>query len=224
MQPAHDPSSDLRRQELVVVIDDHMLIATALRDLIAMYSLRAEVRAFTSLKTALQVLRCEAPLLVIVDLGLPDCSPAEAVALARSAAPKALVAVLSGNEDAAQSIPEIRSGAVPFVHKGLHTRELTKAVRALLDRCGLSDTSPTKSEPDLVDDGRLLSLSPKQREILRLLATGRTNAEIGRAMNLSGETVKSHLHDIFLKLQVKNRTQAVTRYQTAWQRSQHLFH
>jgi DNA-binding NarL/FixJ family response regulator len=214
MQPAHDPSSDLRRQELVVVIDDHMLIATALRDLIAMYSLRAEVRAFTSLKTAL----------VIVDLGLPDCSPAEAVALARSAAPKALVAVLSGNEDAAQSIPEIRSGAVPFVHKGLHTRELTKAVRALLDRCGLSDTSPTKSEPDLVDDGRLLSLSPKQREILRLLATGRTNAEIGRAMNLSGETVKSHLHDIFLKLQVKNRTQAVTRYQTAWQRSQHLFH
>jgi DNA-binding NarL/FixJ family response regulator len=207
-----------RRSEpasLVVVIDDHALIASALRDLVASYSMRAEVRCFSSISASLQVLRVDRPVLVILDLGLPDVCGEAAIHVVRRAAPDALIAVLSGDEAGARAIPAIRSGAIPFMSKGWRARELQQAVHALLERCGLADGPPLQADRDRHAVDRLASLSPRQREILRLLSTGRSNQHIAEMAKLSPQTVKTHLRDIFAKLQVNNRTQAVMLDQSA---------
>jgi DNA-binding NarL/FixJ family response regulator len=199
---------------LVVVIDDHALIASALRDLVASYSMRAEVRSFSSISASLQVLRADRPVLVILDLGLPDVCGEAAIHVVRRAVPGALVAVLSGDDAGARAIAEIRSGAVPFMSKGWRASELRRSVHALLERCGLADVaSPGAADPRAGD--RMASLSPRQREILQLLATGRSNRHIADVTRLSPQTVKTHLREIFSKLQVSNRTQAAVVVQRA---------
>jgi DNA-binding NarL/FixJ family response regulator len=210
-----DLPSAARGSNLVVLIDDHPMILSALRDLITASSLRADVRTFSSIAASLAVLRNDRPALVIVDLALPDISGAAAVELVRQAASHATVAVLSGDSATARAIPAICKGLVPFLDKGMRTLELTKAIHELLHRCGLDDGAPADDDPAQPHLQGLASLSTKQRETLRLLSTGRTNEEIAKAMNLSRETVKTHLSDIFSKMQVKNRIQAVMLYQRA---------
>ncbi|HYD60606.1 MAG TPA: response regulator transcription factor [Noviherbaspirillum sp.] len=203
-------------RKLVIVIDDHPLVSASLRDLISLYSFSAEVRSFSSFSASVNVLQNEHPILVFLDLGLPDITGRAAIDAVRAKAPKALLAILSGNDELARDIPEIQNKTLPFLHKGLSHHMLTKALRGLLDQCGLDNgvqQHSSESEPMLE---RFDSLTPKQREILRLLATGRTNQDIAAAQNVSVETIKTHLHDIYAKLRVKNRTQAILLHQSAY--------
>ena len=207
-------------RKLVMVIDDHSLVAASLRDLIALYSFSAEVRVFSSFSASLRLLQHSDPVLIFLDLGLPDISGRDAITAIRAKAPNALLAVLSGNDELAREIPEIQNKTIPFLHKGLSHHMLTRGLRALLDRCGLANGAQQPADTtDPVPD-KLDSLTPKQREILRLLATGRTNQEIAAAQHVSVETIKSHLQDIYAKLGVKSRTQAVLQYQSTLRQAQ----
>lgn len=202
-------------RKLVMVIDDHPLVSASLRDLISLYSFSAEVRSFPSFSASLSVLQNARPVLIFLDLGLPDITGRAAIDAVHAKAPKALVAILSGNDELARDIPEIQNNTIPFLHKGLSHHMLTKALRGLLEQCGLDNRVQQHSgapEPGL---DRFDSFTPKQREILRLLATGRTNQDIAAAQNVSVETVKTHLHDIYAKLGVKSRTQAILLHQSA---------
>jgi len=210
----HGANSERRRS--VVVIDDHPLIGAAVRDLIVRYSRSAVVQLCLSLSAGLSALRFVEPDLIILDLGLPDANGYDAVIAVRAAAPRAYVALLTGNDELARSIPEVRSGAIPFLRKGMPERELSRAMYGLLRRCGLADgVCQFPDEPGPDGPVRFERLSPKQRQILQLLATGRSNHEIAEALHVSAETIKTHLHEIFAKLHVKNRTQAVLLYQSA---------
>lgn len=207
----------VNQRKLVVIIDDHPLVSASLRDLVALYSYVAEVRTFATFSASLAVLKNDHPALIFLDLGLPDTHGPDAVAIARTVAPHALLVVLTGNDEIAYGIPDIQNKVVPLLRKAMPHHLLNRAVRDLLVQIGVADV-PNRSSLHLLQiQDRLECLSPKQREILRLLATGRSNHEIAVAQNVSVETIKTHLHDIYVKLQVKSRTQAVLVYQSAGQ-------
>ena len=223
----HSPESRSKNtfgsRKMVVVIDDHPLVSASLRDLIALYSFSAEVRSFPSFGSSLNVLQQGQPALVFLDLGLPDVTARVAIDTVREKAPDALLTILSGNDELARSIPEIQNKLIPFLHKGLSHHTFTRILRSLLDQCGLDNgvQQPSCRTEPILD--RFQSLTPKQREILRLLATGRTNQEIAAAQNVSVETIKTHLHETYTKLQVKSRTQAVLLHQSAWRLAQDVY-
>jgi len=203
------------QRKLVVVIDDHPLISASLRDLVALHSYVAEVRTFTSFSASLAVLKSNQPALIVLDLGLPDIQGGEAVAIVRTVAPRALLAVLTENDEVACGILGTQNKGIPLLRKTMPHYLMNRAVRSLLVRAGIVDV-PNRSGTDLSAlRDRMECLSPKQREILRLLATGRSNNEIAVVQNVGMETIKTHLHDIYVKLQVKSRTQAVLAYQSA---------
>jgi len=200
----------------VVVVEDHPLVAAAVRDLILRYSPSVTVRLCPSIMAALSVLHFHEPNLVILDLGLPDASGIEGIVAVRSVTPRAYLAIFSGNDALAHTIPEVRSGTIPFLRKGAPERELCSAVHKLLRCSGLVDgLGQSLAEPGSAHN-RFELLSPKQRQILGLLSTGRSNGDIAETLHVSAETIKTHLHVIFTKLEVKNRTQAVALYQTAF--------
>jgi RNA polymerase sigma factor (sigma-70 family) len=203
----HDPVN--RKRKTVVVIDDHPLVAVALRDLISLYSLAAEIRTFSTIGNSINVLQKQNPALVLLDLGLPDINACDAITAVRRHAPDALLAILSGDDDTAHAIPDVQNNAIPFLCKSSPYPVLTRAVRDLLARCGLADNMHEADRETGIVRERLESLSPKQRKILKLLITGRTNQEIATVQNVSIQTIKTHLHGIYTKLEVKSRSQAV---------------
>jgi DNA-binding NarL/FixJ family response regulator len=203
------------QRKLVVIIDDHPLILASLRDLVTLHSYAAEVRTFATFSTSLAVLKNSQPSLIFLDLGLPDIQGPEAVAIVRAVAPHSLLVVLTGNDEIVCEIPDIQNKVIPLLRKAMPYHLMNRAVGDLLAQIGVADV-PNRLGPHLLQvPGRMECLSPKQREILRLLATGRSNHGIAVTQNVSIETIKTHLHDIYVKLQVKSRMQAVLIYQSA---------
>jgi len=198
----------------VLIIEDHPIVANGLKELVSDLAPAARVLSCGSLASALVSLAWS-PALVLLDLGLPDADGLAALEHVRRAAPGASVVVFSGQE-----LPPAGAGSaaalrgVPFLSKSMRPAELRQTLLRLIEQAGLG--SPARlhrstTDHETTDD--VQSLSPKQREILRLLATGRMNTEIAELLGVSAETIKTHLREIYVRLQVKNRTQAVAVYQ-----------
>jgi NarL family two-component system response regulator LiaR len=205
----------------ITIVEDHPLIAAAMKDLINQFSRAAQVQLCRSLGMALPVLVSVKPRLVILDICLPDASGPRVLAAVREAAPGADLVLWSGNEQLARTLPEVGNGKIPFLSKALTQKEMTRALQIVLRRCGLLDALGRVGEaPHTQCTDRDTRLSVRQRQILGLLATGRTNLQMASALNVSTDTIKTHLSDIFSKLRVTNRTQAVLWYQSdrlTWQ-------
>jgi two-component system nitrate/nitrite response regulator NarL len=209
---AHSPTRPAH-QRVILVIDDHPLVCSALRELITRYCRGVDVRSCSSLLSGLLTLRDTQPALVLLDLNLPDGHGEAVVEAVRERLVPGRLAIISGNDELAHSLPGVASGAIPYLKKGLSEREFSRRLFELLRRCGLADvaTPPPETKAPAFEQ-----LSPRQREILRLLATGLTNGEIAAALHVSADTIKTHMRDVFAKLQVRNRTEAVLRYQAGW--------
>ncbi len=121
----------------------------------------------------------------------------------RAEAPR--IVVYSGTADPAAPGEAMRLGAAGFVRKSEHPARLVEAVRAAAEGrmvFPLMDVREIMSDP-------LASLTPRERELLRALGSGKTNAELARQFGVSINTVKFHLRNLFDKLGARNRAQAV---------------
>jgi two-component system nitrate/nitrite response regulator NarL len=197
----------------VLIVEDHPIVANGLKDLVSDLAPAVRVLSCGSLASALVSLAWS-PSLVLLDLGLPDAEGLATLEHVRRAAPCALVVVFSGQELPAGTGGASALRGVPFLSKSMRPAELRQTLLRLIEQAGLgSPARPHRSTADDEADGDVQSLSPKQREILRLLATGRMNTEIAELLGVSAETIKTHLREIYVRLQVKNRTQAVAVYQ-----------
>ncbi len=118
------------------------------------------------------------------------------------------IVVYSGTRDAAAPAEAMRLGAVGFVGKSEDPARLIEAVRAAAEGrmvFPLLDVREMMRDP-------LASLTPRERELLRALGSGKTNAELARQLGVSINTVKFHLRNLFDKLGARNRAQAVEIY------------
>ncbi|HYI12232.1 MAG TPA: response regulator transcription factor [Thermoanaerobaculia bacterium] len=187
----------------IVIVDDHPIVREGL---IAALERREGLEiagAFGSAEEAIAALAHTKPDVVLLDLELPGMSGVDAVSRIRG---QAEVVVLTAYASDEQIDAALRAGARGYLLKGSSIDEIDHAIRA-------AARGGTWLDPRIAARVVALSttprLSPREREVLRLVAAGRTNKEIATELHIAERTVKFHVTSLFDKLGAENRAQAV---------------
>jgi two-component system, NarL family, response regulator DevR len=205
------------QQVRLLLIDDHEVLRLGLRTLFDTAGGFLVVGEAGTVAEGIAQARAQRPDVAIVDLRLPDGSGVEACREIRSERPETRVVVLTSYSDEDAVISSIVSGAAGYLLKQTPPAQLVEAVRTValggslldpavtgvvLDR--LKRTSSGGAEDPLVVAG----LSPQERNILPLIAEGKTNREIAEVLVLSERTIKTYVSNILQKLQLSRRSEA----------------
>jgi len=197
-----------RLTPFVLIVEDHPLVAESLVACVRDCAAELEVATAESLRVALRVLgQRPAPLLILTDLTLTDANGTEAVRHLREAAPQSPLLVVTALADPLLRSEATELGAIGYLIKSTSIQALRDEIRAVI---GGYVTKPGAAPRQVNTLSRLLT--PKQLAVLEELSAGRSNKEIAARMNISDETVGSHVKEILSRLDVRNRTEAVIRY------------
>lgn len=154
------------------------------------------------------------PDVAIVDVAMPKLSGIEATKLIKESSPKTAVLIVSAFNYQTYILASLRAGAAGYLTKDTPIKELVTAVRLANAGDGIIDRSAANNiiRHMIADkDGKKgsLELFPREIEVLKLTAKGLRNKEIARELSISERTVQAHLSNIFNKLEVDSRTEAV---------------
>ncbi|MGI5155615.1 response regulator [Microbispora sp. CA-102843] len=203
----------------VLLVDDHPLLRHGLRALLEQVGGAEVVGEAGDGEEAVALALSLRPDVVVMDLVMPGTSGIEATRRLIDRDPDLGVLVLTMSEDDASVFAALRAGARGYVLKGTGGADFIAAVRSVARGEAVYGPAVARrirrflaSGPDVTP---FPELTAREREILDLLASGRSNAEIARALFLSQKTVKNHLTSVFAKLQVADRAQAVVRARRA---------
>ncbi len=194
----------------VLIVEDHPLFRAALIHLVSATLPDIEPLAASSAEEGLRhAASARNARLVVLDPGLPGMNGAEAITAFRHACPDAGLVAVSASEDRRDAMAALRAGAIAFVSKAVPTEVLGDLLLRVLAGGVVKQEWITPHGTHDMEDEPSLALTPRQREILTLLAQGHSNKEIGLRLDLAEITVKMHVSAIFRALNVANRTQAV---------------
>src|ERR671925_717861 len=205
-----------RETPRVLIVDDHDLFRTGLRNLLEEQGLDVVAEAANG-QAALHVVADLAPDVVVMDLNMPGISGVEATRQLSAVAPLTRVVVLTISADDADVINAVMAGACGYLLKDSSIQQLVAGIRAAA--AGESLISPqiaakllqrlrAGGADELAAETIRAELSDRELEVLRLIANGKDNAEIARELFISPKTVKNHISNILMKLQIENRIQA----------------
>jgi two-component system response regulator NreC len=200
----------------VLICDDHAVVRAGLRLILEKekdFQLVAE--AENAEQAISQATRFQ-PDLVLMDISMPGMEGLDAIPRLREAAPQAKVLILTVHDDEAYFFQALESGAAGYVLKGASVSELLAALRLVIHG---GVPIPRTLAPRLLNDylNRLegdaapsyQQLSPREREILRMVAKGKRNKEIAEELSLSVRTVERHRSSIMNKIGLQNRAELV---------------
>jgi DNA-binding NarL/FixJ family response regulator len=159
---------------------------------------------------AVEEARRLAPDVVLMDLVMPGVDGVEAMQRIRAERPKTRIVVLTSFGDEEKLLPAVRGGAAGYLLKSAEPREVVRAIRAAHAGEAVIDPKAASRLLDALaeDQGPAPALTPREREVLALLARGLANKRIALELGLSEKTVKVHVGRILGKLGVADRTQA----------------
>lgn len=197
----------------IVIVDDHPLFREGVA---ATLSAEPELEVIGEGGTAEDALHLSTTLLpdvMLLDLNLPG-GGLQAARAVTAACPVTKIVMLTFSEEEADVLQSLKAGARGYILKGVSGRELRRIVKAV--QAGEVYITPTLAAGVLVEmasPGRsqhnpLNELTPRERQILEGVASGRSNKEIARNLELTEKTVKHYMTNILQKLQVRNRVEA----------------
>ena len=206
----------------VLVADDHASFRSGLVALLATAGDVAVIGEAASGSEAVALAGDLHPDLVLMDLAMPGVDGVEATRRIAQALPHVAVLVLTMSDDDASVFAAMRAGARGYLLKGAGRTEVIRAVRTVAS--GGATFGPVLARrlvawfdgpaPSGIADS-LPGLTEREREILELIARGRSNTEITAQLVLSPKTVRNHVSNIFSKLQVRDRAEAIVRAREA---------
>lgn len=193
-----------------LLVDDHALVRAGLRTLLESIDGVAVVAEAGNGEEALRLAAELQPDLVVMDIAMPRLSGLDAAAHIREALPGARVLVLSMHASEDYVRRALRSGASGYLLKDAAAVELELAVRAVM--CGETYLSPRVSTQVVdqyvrgpgVPQGPVDALTPRQREILQLIAKGRSTKQIAHQLSLSVKTVETHRAQLMERLGLRD--------------------
>ncbi len=199
----------------VLVVDDHTLFR---RGIMALLSAEGEVEIVGEAADALEGTRIAAatqPDVVLLDLNMPTLSGLQALPALKEAAPRAAVVMLTVSEDAEDLVGCLQAGAAGYLLKNIEADFLIDALRRVArGESAISDSLTGKlvrevqSANQRAADPARPALSPREHEILLLIARGASNKEAARELGVAESTIKIHVQHILRKLNLSTRVQA----------------
>jgi two-component system, NarL family, response regulator DevR len=204
-------------QTSIVLIDDHEMVRRGLRALLHLEPDMTIVGEAGTVAEGLTVVQRYTPHMVLLDVKLPDATVTDACRRLLAVAPKLRILVLTSYAEDTTVMAAVQNGAHGYALKDVRMDDLVRAIRTVASGHGYLDPRMTQralhwirtSSQLRVNAQGVTRLSPQERLILPLLAEGKTNKEIAAQLRLSDKTVKNYLANIFDKLHVKRRTEAV---------------
>ena len=191
----------------VLIVDDHPIVRAGLEQALAKANFTICAVAASKNEAIVQIARTN-PALILLDLNLPDGSGFEVANWARGISDQIGIVILTLNDAPELLLAALAARVSGFVLKSAPISE----VIATLERALITPLSFTASglHKALKAKAHLPNLSAREFEVLTILATGKSTKEIARQLFLSEPTIKSHLANIYRKLEVNNRISAVT--------------
>ena len=190
----------------LLVADDHKLMISAVRAALADASDIEIVGEATSGSEVLPLVGRTAPDVVLLDLRMPGMDGLRCLELLHERHPSVKSIVVSGNDDPSAVEASLARGAVAFIHKTIDPGDLSAVIRQAIAGNVFFAVS---NRPTIEAARSDLELTPRETEILRALVDGQSNKQIAGQFWLSEQTIKYHLTNIYRKLQVSSRTEAV---------------
>lgn len=201
----------------ILLVDDHAVVRLGLRMLMESENDLEIVGEADSASQGINLLTRLEPDIVLMDIGLPDMSGIDATREIKRVRPEAAVIALTIHEDEEYFFKMLEAGASGYIPKRAAPEELITAIRAaargevylypsmakllVKDYLGQDDVSRDESAPN--------DLTPREQEVLTLLADGASNNEIGEQLSISPKTVARHRENIMAKLNLHSRTELV---------------
>jgi DNA-binding NarL/FixJ family response regulator len=213
MLPVNERGTETLR---VLIVDDHDLFRTGLRNLLEEQGVQVVGEAATG-GEAVRSVQELAPDVVVMDLNMPGMGGVDATRHIAGVSPLTRVVVLTISDQDADVMDAILAGACGYLLKDSSIQELMAGIQAAYR--GESLISPTiaakvlqrvratSAQPEIADTIRS-ELSGREIEVLKLIANGKDNAVIAGELHISPKTVKNHISNILMKLQIDNRIQA----------------
>jgi DNA-binding NarL/FixJ family response regulator len=191
----------------VFCVDDHPIVRDGIAAIINLQPDMMLVGAAATGREALERFVAAKPDIALIDLQLPDMSGFDLIKKIKDKSPCARIVVLSSHEGDVDIQRALEAGAQGYVVKGLVREELLETIRSVhAGKRRLPAAVAQKLTEHMADE----PISPRELEVLSLMAAGRRNKEIAGQLSIAEDTVKMHVRNILSKLQVNDRTEAVT--------------
>ncbi|MFZ5817589.1 MAG: response regulator [Bacillota bacterium] len=202
----------------VLICDDHMMVRQGVRMVLQSEPDIELIGEAGRGEEAVQLAAALEPDVVIMDISLPDISGIEATRRIKESTPSTHVIGLTMHEEEPYVLELLRAGAEGYIVKRSAAADLVGAIRAVMQGQAILDPAITKAvvtgyvsrpAPQPPEPAEPCPLTPREREILILVAEGNTNAEIARKLYISEKTVQTHRSNILDKLNIHDRTELV---------------
>ncbi len=210
----------------VMLVDDHALVRSAIRQAITAPDVEVVGEA-SSAEEALALAPTLRPDVMLLDLDLPGMSGSHLVRELAPRLPQTKIVMLTVSTNRRDLLDAMRHGARGYLTKDLSPDALLRTLRgtqrgelAMSRRFAARALRhfvdvARRGRPPVTPEGDLLSLSPRENDVLAMLADGLTDREIANALTISPRTVETHVSNILHKLAVRNRAEAAQRYRQA---------
>jgi two-component system, NarL family, response regulator LiaR len=196
----------------VMIADDHAMVRLGLRAIVESFADLHLVGEASDGKRAVQLCEQLHPNVILMDVMMPMLNGIEATRQVRTQCPATQVIAITSFEDEQHTRDILQAGAMGFLLKNVSASELAAAIRSV--HGGQPVLSAEATRTLLKQSTQAIpqhdALSERERDVLRLMIRGMTNAEIGEALHLSPFTVKNHVSNIIAKLGASTRTEAAT--------------
>ena len=191
----------------VLAVDDHPLLREGIAALIGSEDDMELIGEASNGREAIDLFRKHQPDITLMDLQMPEMNGIDAIGAIRGEFPDARIIVLTTHPGDVQVSRALKAGARGYLLKGMLRKELLETIRAVhAGQKRLSGEAAAEIAEHVADN----SLTPREIDVLRLVAAGNANKGIGAQLSLTEVTVKSHVKNILAKLGASDRTHAVT--------------
>jgi DNA-binding NarL/FixJ family response regulator len=205
----------------ILIVDDHPVYRDGLRGLVERSSDLELAGEATTGTEAIALARTTNPSIILMDLRLPDVSGIDATRRILETNPSIGILIITMSENDESLFAAMRAGARGYIPKDADSEELLRGIRAAAVGEVIFGASIAHRMMSFFSTGRSASAAPfpelteREREILELIAAGRSNAEIAQRLSITSKTVRNHVANVFNKLQVVSRSQAIVRAREA---------
>ena len=190
----------------VLSVDDHPVLRGGIAALIGNQTDMEVVAEACNGREAVEQFRKHRPDITLMDLQMPEMSGIDAISAIRGEFPEARIIILTTHAGDVQVSRALRAGARGYLLKGSLRNELLETIRAV--HAGQKRVS-SEVASEIAEHSTDQALTPREVDVLRLVAKGNANKEIAAQLSLTEETVKSHVRNILAKLGANDRTHAV---------------